>query len=46
MKRDWIEIRGARVHDLDVIDVNIPLNQFVGITGVSGSGKSPPNRKA
>ena len=35
-----IEVRGARVHNLKNIDVDIPLGQIVGITGVSGSGKS------
>ena len=35
-----IQIRGARVHNLKNIDVNIPLNKIVGIAGVSGSGKS------
>ena len=35
-----IEIRGARVHNLKNIDVDIPLNKIVGIAGVSGSGKS------
>ena len=35
-----ILIRGARVHNLKNIDVDIPLNQIVGIAGVSGSGKS------
>ena len=35
-----IEIRGARVHNLKDIDVDIPLNEIVGIAGVSGSGKS------
>ncbi len=35
-----IEIRGARVHNLKNIDVDVPLNQIVGIAGVSGSGKS------
>lgn len=38
--RDHIEIRGARVHNLKNIDVDIPLNKIVGIAGVSGSGKS------
>lgn len=33
-------IRGARVHNLKGIDVDIPLNKIVGIAGVSGSGKS------
>ena len=37
---DKIKIRGARVHNLKNIDVDIPLNQIVGIAGVSGSGKS------
>lgn len=35
-----IEVRGARVHNLQDIDVSIPLNELVGIAGVSGSGKS------
>ncbi|HBR86204.1 MAG TPA: hypothetical protein DEA32_03400 [Firmicutes bacterium] len=35
-----IEIRGARVHNLKNIDLDIPLNKLVGIAGVSGSGKS------
>ena len=35
-----IEVRGARVHNLKNIDVDIPLNQITGIAGVSGSGKS------
>ena len=35
-----IEVRGARVHNLKNIDVDIPLNQIVSIAGVSGSGKS------
>ena len=35
-----IEVRGARVHNLKNIDVDIPLNRIVGIAGVSGSGKS------
>ena len=37
---DHIEIRGARVHNLKNIDLDIPLGKLVGITGVSGSGKS------
>ena len=40
MRQDKIEIRGARVHNLKGIDVDIPLNKIVGIAGVSGSGKS------
>ena len=37
---DKILVRGARVHNLKGIDVDIPLNKIVGIAGVSGSGKS------
>lgn len=37
---DHIEVRGARVHNLKNIDVDIPLGELVGIAGVSGSGKS------
>ena len=35
-----IKIRGARVHNLKNIDVDIPLNKIVAVAGVSGSGKS------
>ena len=38
--KDKIIIRGAKVHNLKNIDVDVPLNQIVGIAGVSGSGKS------
>ncbi len=37
---DWIRVRGARVHNLRNIDVDIPRDKLVVITGVSGSGKS------
>ncbi len=37
---DHIEVRGARMHNLKSIDVDIPLHKVVGIAGVSGSGKS------
>ena len=37
---DKMLVRGARVHNLKNIDVDIPLNQIVGVAGVSGSGKS------
>ena len=37
---EQIEIRGARVHNLKNVNVDIPLHQIVGIAGVSGSGKS------
>ena len=41
MKRpQYIEVRGARAHNLKNIDVDIPLGRIVGIAGVSGSGKS------
>ena len=35
-----IQVRGAREHNLKSIDVDIPRDQFVVITGLSGSGKS------
>ena len=37
---DKMLVRGARVHNLKNIDVDVPLNRIVGIAGVSGSGKS------
>ena len=37
---DRIEVRGARMHNLKNLDVDVPLNRIVGIAGVSGSGKS------
>ncbi|HEY7172332.1 MAG TPA: excinuclease ABC subunit UvrA [Vicinamibacterales bacterium] len=40
MAHDWIAVRGARVHNLKNIDVDIPRHQLVVITGLSGSGKS------
>ncbi len=40
MAHDWIAVRGARVHNLKDIDVDIPRNKLVVITGLSGSGKS------
>ena len=36
----YIEVRGACVHNLKNVNVNVPLHQIVGIAGVSGSGKS------
>ncbi|WP_164521034.1 excinuclease ABC subunit UvrA [Bifidobacterium samirii] len=35
-----IEVRGARVHNLKDVDIDIPLGELVGVAGVSGSGKS------
>ena len=40
MPHDWIAVRGARVHNLKEIDVDIPRDKLVVITGLSGSGKS------
>ena len=37
---ECIEVKGARVHNLKNIDVKIPRDQLVVITGLSGSGKS------
>src|SRR5262245_46536842 len=40
MAHDWIAVRGARVHNLKNIDVDLPRQKLVVITGLSGSGKS------
>ena len=40
MAKDWLAVRGARVHNLKNIDVDIPRDRLVVITGLSGSGKS------
>ena len=37
---DRVRVRGARVHNLKNINVDVPLNKIVGVAGVSGSGKS------
>ena len=37
---DHVEIRGARVHNLKSVDVDVPLGRIVAVAGVSGSGKS------
>ena len=39
-RKEYIRIRGAREHNLKGIDVDIPRNEFVVLTGLSGSGKS------
>ena len=38
--KEYIRIRGAREHNLKNINVNIPRDKFVVLTGLSGSGKS------
>ncbi|EKW99352.1 excinuclease ABC subunit UvrA [Ligilactobacillus saerimneri] len=40
MKNKEIEVRGARVNNLQNIDLNLPLGKFIAISGLSGSGKS------
>src|SRR5579864_9507395 len=40
MGHDWLAVRGARVHNLRNIDVDLPRNRLSVITGLSGSGKS------
>ena len=40
MDNKYIRIKGARVNNLKNIDIDIPLNKFIVVTGVSGSGKS------
>jgi excinuclease ABC subunit A len=40
MAHDWIAVRGARVHNLRNIDVDLPRDRLVVLTGLSGSGKS------
>lgn len=41
MANDKIVIHGARAHNLKNIDVTIPRDQLVVVTGLSGSGKAP-----
>jgi len=38
--KEYIQIKGAREHNLQNIDLSLPINDFIVITGVSGSGKS------
>ncbi len=40
MEQGFIKIRGARVHNLKNIDLDLPKNKLIVITGLSGSGKS------
>jgi excinuclease ABC subunit A len=37
---EWLTVRGADLHNLDEVDVHVPLRRLVAVTGVSGSGKS------
>ena len=39
-ERKYIKIRGAKEHNLKGVDIDIPRNEFVVLTGLSGSGKS------
>mgnify|MGYP001062245560 FL=1 len=39
-EKQYIKIRGANEHNLKNLDVDIPRNEFVVLTGLSGSGKS------
>jgi excinuclease ABC subunit A len=39
-KKEYIQVRGARANNLQGVDVDIPRNEFVVVTGLSGSGKS------
>ena len=43
---DYIKIRGAREHNLKNVDLDIPKNKLVVVTGLSGSGKSPKDSAA
>ena len=38
--KEYIKVRGAKAHNLKGVDVDIPRNEFVVVTGLSGSGKS------
>ena len=40
VRPESIEVRGARVHNLKNVDVDVPLGELVGVAGISGSGKS------
>ena len=40
MPHNWIAVRGARVHNLKEVDVDLPRDRLVVVTGLSGSGKS------
>ena len=39
-EEEWVEVYGARVHNLQNIDIQFPRNKLVVLTGLSGSGKS------
>lgn len=40
MKKEFIEIRGAKAHNLNDVSLNLPRGKFIVVTGLSGSGKS------
>lgn len=40
MARDTIKVKGARTHNLKNIDIELPRNELIVMTGLSGSGKS------
>src|ERR1044072_3717236 len=40
MAHDWVNVRGAREHNLKDIDIDLPRDKLIVITGLSGSGKS------
>ncbi len=42
-KKQYIKIRGANEHNLKNVDLNIPRNELVVLTGLSGSGKIVPS---
>src|SRR5438552_15432255 len=43
--RRWLEVKGARLHNLRDVDTRIPLGTLTAVTGVSGSGKRSEERR-